>query len=1097
MQVPGHFVFNLYQELEKVKASLAGAVARSDGAAAAVKAAIEKAEHDLRERVVEAQAAELQEASSSTVREAWPTRQSQSQPLAPRQAKPREKGMPPAPIENDSALLRRDPHKFLTKKSGKEVMKAPKRPGRCGGSAGSGKRRREKTSIPNRLLPRQNRLDPLADPPPLIEDDLDNGLYNLSTRGFIPHMADLTPAIERGIPAVSQCPPPACPKGTKQSVWAAAPPGCLALVRYEQVEPEPGTPISSPETSLALVPVPPRTGNEPPDVGQASRLGTPPRRNRKGDPLPPIKEGRLALPASASAEEEGIGSSTFYTELVDGSNADATVKFPELPAPPSMINLRSRSSMFMMTRADPRALKQRQEDAATFISSAWKGSKCRKERKAQMEAAARIQRAWASARAHDNFHKVIEATKQAEQEMQAMMVKELGSDWSERKKQRRLVEIHLCSIYIPPHRRACRQNLQAMQAAQLGRIFRVLDPQVDVVFVVPRRMHDEILEYYSAIMQFRGIRNPPGRLQIIVPDAGGTLPENLSLTQALLSSPKAMLKLKQLIAGQQAYVVPGAALRPETMLAAQLKIPLMGLPVGDGVVPHSKSTACRLVTLAGLPTGPSAGNLFTEDELYNSLTTLIVQHPEVNCWLMKLDDEREARGHAYLHVAQLRRLMDIAPKTSSSEQDEAPASLDPAVVQKTLRQHLEKKLVFCNRRAYADLREWLVEASQSGAMIQAVPDKVVATTSVHIQIEPDQSVTILGTSEVIHSQPFVTTASWYPATKGSWLVLQEVGQRMGNVLAGRGVLGFASIDVVFFKNRHRVSDSQGFDRESRGTFSSDQDEECGALQMLPTDSAVDTKSRLACWVVSVDSQLTDAASSLFPVQFLSQTKLDQATGHLHMPDSVAALIPQPGSHEQHVDAEQQPLLPPPNTQRWALVSNSAHVEGLSLLSHAEVFKRAKARNVSYDLTHNVGCMFALIDIMYSFVSLIAVDETQEGCARRLTSAVAAMSEVGQQTLQPAQVPNPLLGLGPPVGSSMSMSGYGKPLVEVSMPRDVPLPASAGEDGPPSRAPDYLTCTEVQTALRGWLIQHHDKHLHHHHRNVGFADGAFADASSEV
>mmetsp|Transcript_53714 Transcript_53714/g.127972 ORF Transcript_53714/g.127972 Transcript_53714/m.127972 type:complete len:1109 (+) Transcript_53714:85-3411(+) len=1073
MQVPGQVVFNLYQELEKVKASL-GAVARSDGAGAAVKAAIDKAEHALRERAVEARLAALQahtNRSGSATPEAWPPRPPPQPHAGQQQQQPRrarEKGVPPRPPEDDVTLLRRDPKKFLNKKSGVEVISNPKRPGRCGGSAGTGTRRREKTAGPHRPLPRQNRLDPLAEPPDLVEEDLDSGLYSLSTRGFIPHMADLTPAIERGVPAVSQRPAPACPKGSLQTMWGMTSPGYLAMVQLERANSAPlpdGDEVFSPEeTSLAIVPAPPRSTADPPYLGQGGRRQTSPmRRNRAGEVLPPLnQEGQLALPAPPKEGE--CGSATFYTELVEGGGGGHGEKLPDLPQPPALnLSLRRRSS-WVMARADPRALRQRQEDAATLISSAWKGKKTRKEHKAQQKAAARIQRAWASARAHENFLQVIENTRQAEQNTQAALVKQLGSNWSERRR-RRLVEIHVCSVYIPPHRRGCRQNLKALQASQVGRIFRVLDSQVDVVFVVPRRMHEEMLEYYSKIMQFRGVRNPPGRLQIIVPDAKD-LPEELSLTQALLSSPQALLRLKRLVAGQEAYVVPGAALRPEMMLASQLKVPLMGLPASDAVVPHSKSAACRLVMLAGLPTPPTAGNIFSEEELYHSLTALIVQHREVTCWLLKLDDEREARGHAYLNMSSLRRFLAECGSALGPSEDAAAEGLDKQEVEAVLREQLPKKLVFCNRRAYADLQTWLVEASQTGALIQAVPDRILATTSVHIQIEPDQSIAVLGTSEAVHSQPFVTAADWYPATAGSWEVLCDVGSRMGAVLAGRGVLGFASIDVVFFETVSKTLEAAGHAVSTADGAGVPEQEQPSSQTIDPDSTSGTSRSQMSFWVVAVDPQLTDAASAMFPVQFISQTKVNQATGHLHMPDPP----PPAGPHEEVAR-------PPINTQRWALVSHCAHVDGLERLSHSEIFRHAKSRNVSYDLTHNVGCMFALIDVVHAFFSLIAVEETPEACARRLTAAVAAMSDMGQQVLQPPKVVDALLGLGPPAGSSLSMNGYAKPLVEVSMPRDAALP-SVGDDCP--KAPDYLTCAEVQTALRGCLVQHHDKQHHQHH-----------------
>jgi hypothetical protein len=47
-------------------------------------------------------------------------------------------------------------------------------------------------------LPKNFRDDPFADPPPITETDIKDGMYSLLNRGIIPRDVDLTPAFERG-----------------------------------------------------------------------------------------------------------------------------------------------------------------------------------------------------------------------------------------------------------------------------------------------------------------------------------------------------------------------------------------------------------------------------------------------------------------------------------------------------------------------------------------------------------------------------------------------------------------------------------------------------------------------------------------------------------------------------------------------------------------------------------------------------------------------------------------------------------------------------------------------------------------------------------
>merc|ERR1719487_2800691 len=119
-------------------------------------------------------------------------------------------------------------------------------------------------------------------------------------------------------------------------------------------------------------------------------------------------------------------------------------------------------------------------------------------------------------------------------------------------------------------------------------------------------------------MQYRGVRSPAGRFQVVAPEVKG-LAEDLSLTQSLLCSPRALRRLRKLIGGRTALVVPDVVSHAELKLCATLDLPLLG----------SKSNAKRLVTLAELPSGPWAVDIYDADEFYASLSNLVVRHPEV------------------------------------------------------------------------------------------------------------------------------------------------------------------------------------------------------------------------------------------------------------------------------------------------------------------------------------------------------------------------------------------------------------------------------------------------------------------------------------
>ena len=55
-------------------------------------------------------------------------------------------------------------------------------------------------------MPKHFRDNPFADPPPVDERDLRDGMFNLVNRGIIPRDVDISPAFERGKPALTHIP---------------------------------------------------------------------------------------------------------------------------------------------------------------------------------------------------------------------------------------------------------------------------------------------------------------------------------------------------------------------------------------------------------------------------------------------------------------------------------------------------------------------------------------------------------------------------------------------------------------------------------------------------------------------------------------------------------------------------------------------------------------------------------------------------------------------------------------------------------------------------------------------------------------------------
>ena len=80
-------------------------------------------------------------------------------------------------------------------------------------------------------------------------------------------------------------------------------------------------------------------------------------------------------------------------------------------------------------------------------------------------------------------------------------------------------------------------KLQQRQNIQLGRIFRVKNPLIDVIYVTQQAMNPEILRYYYKVLELHGVSNPQQRVTFITPENQVHFPDHFSLTSMLLYSP--------------------------------------------------------------------------------------------------------------------------------------------------------------------------------------------------------------------------------------------------------------------------------------------------------------------------------------------------------------------------------------------------------------------------------------------------------------------------------------------------------------------------------------------------------------------------------
>lgn len=119
--------------------------------------------------------------------------------------------------------------------------------------------------------------------------------------------------------------------------------------------------------------------------------------------------------------------------------------------------------------------------------------------------------------------------------------------------------------------RAGLTNFRASQALQLSRLCDLRDPNVEIIYISPILVDEAVQDYYTQLLTRDDQPNVRERLHIITPENCSVFGHhNLSLATYMLYSPVALSRVRNLLKGKDAYIVPGVVSRDDITLADQL-----------------------------------------------------------------------------------------------------------------------------------------------------------------------------------------------------------------------------------------------------------------------------------------------------------------------------------------------------------------------------------------------------------------------------------------------------------------------------------------------------------------------------------------------
>jgi len=305
-------------------------------------------------------------------------------------------------------------------------------------------------------------------------------------------------------------------------------------------------------------------------------------------------------------------------------------------------------------------------------------------------------------------------------------------------------------------------------------LIRLRNPRAHVVYVTSQPVHPLILDYYLTLLMGIPASHARTRLTMLCADDSSARP----LTEKILERPRLLQRIRNAIVDpSQAFLTVFNSTPLERKLAVLLGIPLNGL---DPKLQYlgTKSGSRKVFREAGVEVPAGFEDVKTATDVGECLLELRRYKPGLRRAVIKLNESFSGEGNA---------LCSMPTGSHAEAVQHALTSLEFAVRTETLDSYFEKLAVM------------------GGGVEEYVEERHTASPSTQLRTSPDGDALVLSTHDQILGGPSgqVYIGCSFPAHDDYRVEIQELGLRIGRVLAGHGVVSRFGVDFLATRQSKR------------------------------------------------------------------------------------------------------------------------------------------------------------------------------------------------------------------------------------------------------------------------------------------------------